>query len=96
MDGHIDSFITVGRRSGENWYVGSLTNRASRTINLKLDFLEPEIKYEAHLYEDAPESHYMDNREAYQTKTIEVDATSVLALKLAPGGGHAIRIEPIK
>lgn len=94
LDGDIDTFITVGRRSGENWFIGSLSNREPRTINLKLDFLKPGVKYKAYLFEDAPESHYMENREAYQTNNVNVDSKSVLELKLAPGGGHAIRITP--
>ena len=94
LDGGIDSFISVGRRSGEKWYIGSLTNREARTIKIKLDFLKPGVEYKAFLYEDAPESHYMDNREAYQIRNIKVNSESEITIKLAPGGGNAIRIEP--
>ena len=95
LDGGIESFITVARRSGEKWYVGSLTNREPRKLKLKLDFLKPGVKYQAFLYEDAPETHYMSNREAYQTRQMRVDSKSILTLNLAPGGGSAIRIEPV-
>jgi len=57
--------------------------------------LKPGVKYKAFLYEDAPETHYMSNREAYQTRQMKVDSKSILKLNLAPGGGSAIRIEPV-
>jgi hypothetical protein len=93
LDGHMESHITVARRAGDNWYLGCLTNREPRKLKLKLDFLKPGVKYQAFLYEDAPETHYMSNREAYQTRQMRVDSKSILTLNLAPGGGSAIRFE---
>ena len=93
LDGDIESFISVARRAGEDWYVGSLTTREARTIQLKLDFLSPGIKYKAYLYEDASDTHFIEKREAYQIREMEVTSETELSLYLAPGGGNAIRIE---
>jgi len=93
LDGHIERFISVARRSGENWYIGSLTTRESRTLNLKLDFLKSDARYKAYLYEDAPDTHFLDNREAYQIRQLDVNSESIVNVELAPGGGNAIRIE---
>lgn len=95
LDGDIESFISVARRSGADWYVGSLTTRESRTLNLKLDFLKPGAKYIARLYEDTPDTHFLDNREAYQVRQLDVNSESIVNVELAPGGGNAIRIEKI-
>lgn len=95
LDGHIESFITVARRAGDNWYLGSLTTREPRTLEVKLDFLKEGVKYKAFLFEDASETHFMNNREAYQTRQVIVDYKSILTTKLAPGGGSTVRIEPI-
>ncbi|RIJ50816.1 alpha-glucosidase [Maribellus luteus] len=92
IDGHIESHITVARRAGENWYLGSLTTREPRTLNLKLDFLKPGVQYQAFLYEDAPETHFITNREDYQIRLLQVDAESTLTIKVAPGGGAAVRL----
>jgi alpha-glucosidase len=93
LDGDIESFISVARRSGADWYIGSLTTRESRTLNLKLDFLKPGAKYIAHVYEDTPNTHFLDNREAYQIRQLDVNSESIVNVELAPGGGNAIRIE---
>lgn len=95
LDGDIESFIAVARRSGENWYLGSLTTREARTLNLKMNFLKPGVKYKAVLYEDTPTTHFLDNREAYQIRELEVTSDAVITIHLAPGGGNAIRIERI-
>jgi len=96
IDGHMESFITVARRAGEEWYLGSLTTREPRTIDIKLDFLKPGQKYIAYLFEDNIETHFTDNREAYQVRQVNVDSESELTVWLAPGGGNTIRIEPQK
>ena len=96
LDGDIERFISVARRSGENWYIGSLTTREPRTINLAMAFLKPGVRYKAFLYEDAPDTHFLDNREAYQIRQLEVHSESIVPIELAPGGGNAIRIERIE
>ncbi|MDX1285845.1 MAG: glycoside hydrolase family 97 catalytic domain-containing protein, partial [Draconibacterium sp.] len=96
LDGHMESFITMARRAGENWYIGSLATREPQNLEIKLDFLEKGKKYKAFLYEDAKDTHFVKNREAYQIRIANVDAESVLKVWLAPGGGNAIRIVPME
>ena len=54
---------------------GSLTNREKRTIELNLDLLPEGQKYEATLYEDAEDSHFVNNRESYSVRKELVDHT---------------------
>ena len=95
LGGDIESYISVARRSGDNWYIGSLTTREARKITLELDFLEAGAKYTAYLFEDTPDTHFIDNREAYATRTLQVDSETSLTLSMASGGGNAVRIEKI-
>ena len=81
--------ITVARRSGKEWYVGSITNWDARTVKVPLSFLG-EGKYTAEIYADAPDAgtnatHTMFTKEP-------VDRSTVLEVKMAPGGGNAIWI----
>ena len=95
LGGTPDSYISLARRKGENWYIGNLTNRAGRTLDIPLIFLDGSKKYKAVIYEDAPDSHYLENKEAYQIRSSEVTAETVLVLALAPGGGSSVLITPI-
>ncbi len=92
----IGESITVARRSGNQWFMGSLTNRDARTLSILLDFLEKGVKYNITLYEDADDTYFIDNKEAYKVKRITGDNTTVIKANLAAGGGQAIWIRPAK
>ena len=93
LDGKIGEYISVVRSSGKDWFVGSLSNREARELIVKLDFLEDGKKYTATFYEDVADTHFMDNKEAYQIReNISIIKGDELNVKLAPGGGHSIWI----
>jgi len=95
LDAKLDEFVCIARKSGTNWFVGSLTNRDSRTIKLDLSFLPNDKKYEATLFEDAEDSHFLNNKESYNVRKQLVNSKSKLTIKLAPGGGNAIYFKDI-
>ncbi len=92
----IGESITVVRRNGDQWFIGSLTNRDDRTLNIPLDFLQPGVKYDITLYEDAENTHFLNNKEAYEIKKMVGDSKTVIKAELATGGGQAIWIRPVK
>lgn len=85
----VGQYITVARRKGADWYVGSITNSTARELSVKLDFL-PEGTYTAELYADAPDVAQNPNHLTQQTRT--VSRTDTLTLKLASGGGQVMRL----
>ncbi len=95
LDAKLDEFVTVARKAGNNWFIGSLTNRDPRTLEIDLSFLSADKKYKATLYEDAEDSNFLTNKESYTIRTQEVNSGTKLTVKLAPGGGNAIYIEEI-
>ena len=94
-NGEIGQYITVCRkeRDGNRWFIGSITNAESRTIDVKLDFLDKGAVYRAVIYEDGADADYESNPYPMQIRQIEVKANDTLHLKLARSGGAAIRIE---
>ena len=87
-------FITVARKdkNSENWFVGAITDENPREAVIDFSFLEPGVKYEATIYEDAPDAHWKDNPQAYNIRTVKVDSKTKLKQKLAAGGGAAIKV----
>ena len=83
--------ITVARRSGKDWYVGSITNWDARTVKVPLSFLG-DGKYEAEIYADAADAD--TNAKHTELSKQSVDRNTVLDVKMAPGGGNAIWIHP--
>ena len=80
-------FIAIARRKGNDWYVGAITNRSARNLDIKLDFLS-DGKYEAEIYTDANDVGTDPNK--VEKRTIVVTNRDSIPAGLAPGGGMAI------
>jgi alpha-glucosidase len=91
LNGRPSKYITIARRKAREWYVGSLTNWDPRELEIPLRFLGTG-RYKADIYSDGPDAERQPKESVLETRT--VDASTTLKLKLAPGGGAAIRIVP--
>jgi len=90
LHGEIGEYITIARRSGNEWFVGTMTNTDERNLDIALDFLPKGKNFTAHIYYDAP------NAETYTKvgiKTLKVNHKTVIKTKLQPSGGQAIWIK---
>lgn len=97
LEAEPNRYITVARldKNSDNWYVGAITDENPRTATIDLSFLPKDGKYEATIYEDAPDAHWKNNPQAYRIRTIKVKPGMKLRQPLAPGGGAAIQIKKI-
>jgi len=95
LNGEPGEFITTARRAGDEWYIGSATNEEGRTLNVSLGFLDPSANYEAQIYRDDENSHWISNPYDYVIESKTVSSTDNLVIVLAPGGGQAIRLVPV-
>lgn len=96
LHAQIGDFVTIARRDrhSQDWYIGSITDENERSLELSLAFLPPDIPYIAEIYADGPQAHWQDNPHSYEIRRQPVDHRSRLTLRLAPGGGQAIRLRP--
>lgn len=97
IDAQIGKYVTIARkdRNSNDWYVGSITNEEARTVEVNLNFLSPEKKYIAEIYQDGKDADVITNPLPIEIKSEEVNSNSVLKIKLATGGGAAIRFYEI-
>jgi alpha-glucosidase len=91
LDGRIGQFITVARRSGEQWFVGTITGNKGRKLKISLDFLSSGKTYLASIYRDDPSA---DTRTHVTIERIKVDASQELNIELYPSGGQAVWFTP--
>ena len=91
LNGLPGEYITVARRSGNEWFLGSMTNWDAREIDLPLTFLGAGL-YSAEIYADADDA----DRYPKGVRVVRqvVDRTKHLKVKLAEGGGYAVRFVP--
>lgn len=92
----IGEYISMARRSGDEWFVGTVNNQQERTLQLKLNFLKPGIVYEATIYKDAEDAHGLKNPEVYTIYKTTLKNGDVVPAQMVVGGGHAMILRPLK
>jgi len=93
INGQVGDFITVARRRGDTWYVGSMTDWDARTLEIPLGFLGSG-QYEAQVWRDAYDANEYPDRLLKETRT--VTAKDTLTAKMASAGGHVMVLRPAK
>jgi alpha-glucosidase len=91
LDGKIAEYVVVARRNGKDWYVGAMTNWTPRELEIDLSFL-PDGNFSMVSYQDGINADRFGSD--YRQVKSEVNKSTKLKIKLAPGGGFAARIHP--
>ncbi len=89
LDGKIGEYATIARKSGRNWFIGSLTDQP-RLLTIPLRFLNKEKKYLATIYGDDPQSVSPTHLSMTQ-QTVTSD--TILHFQLEAKNGIAIILE---
>lgn len=91
IDGEIGEYVTVARRSHEDWFLGTLGNSEARDIATPLSFLDNKKKYVAYIYTDDDK---VETKTKVAVSTFIVDSSDKLQFRLKENGGCAIRLVP--
>lgn len=89
--GEPGQYYVAARRAGEEYYIGAVTDEEARELQVPLDFL-PEGRFSAVVYHDGPEADFETRPTDWQIDTLSVTNKVPLQLRLARGGGAAVRI----
>lgn len=93
LDGKVGEYVTIARKKDNTWYAGGLTNWSERDITLELSFLG-KGNYMAEVFKDGMNAE--KDATDYKRYMVKVNPEDKLKLHLAPGGGFAIRFDPVK
>ena len=93
LSGEIGKYISVARRSGENWFLGAITNTQEHDLKIPLSFLDKGKNYEAAIYADDPG---VMTRTHVGIRKMVVNSESVLTVRLPDSGGQAVLIKPVE
>ena len=91
LDGKISEYVAVARRTGNEWYVGAMSDWTARDLDLDFSFL-PDGNFSMDAYQDGVNA----DRQAsdYKLVKLQVNRTTKLKIHLAPGGGWAAHVRP--
>ncbi len=91
LDGKIAEYVVVARKSGNDWYVGAMTDWTPRELEVDFSFLPPG-DFSMSAYEDGVNADRLASD--YKLVKTKVNQSTKLKIKLAPGGGWAAHIHP--
>lgn len=93
LNGEVGDFVTIARkdRASDNWYVGAITDENARRLKVPLTFLDAGRTYRAQIYRDGPKADWDKNPLDIVIEEKMVTRDQLLDIRLAPGGGQAIR-----
>lgn len=92
LGGYPGEYVTIARRKGDSWWIGTMTNNEPRREEVKLDFLDPGKKYEARIYTDDPGVKTVTKVKCSRKKVKRGDS---LRFDLRGRGGAAVQIVPV-
>jgi alpha-glucosidase len=93
LKGKIGQYSILGRRAGEEWFIGAITDWSARKFTLNTDFLDPGT-YRADIISDGINA---DTRaEDYKRSTIQIQNGTDIAISMVSGGGWVARFTPVK
>lgn len=91
LNGEVGKYVSIARRKGNTWYLGTITNWDSRDITIDFSFLEKGKKFQAEIFSDGLNADKAATD--YKKEIITVDSTTKLKYRLANGGGLAMIIK---
>ena len=92
LTGSAAQFCTPGK---DVWFVGGVNDEDARDVEVKLDFLQEGLTYEATLYKDAQDADYLTNPQAYTIEKQQLRAGDTISVHMAPGGGFAVSLKEL-
>ena len=93
LNGEPGEYVTIARRRGNEWFLGSMTNWTVRQLDIPLTFLGSG-RYTAQIYADAKDADRFPKNVIIEKKS--VDRATHLKARLAPAGGFAARFRPAR
>jgi len=93
LAGDVGDYAVIARkqRDSANWFLGAVGDEQERRVDVALDFLDPGERYRAEIYRDGDAADYRTNPRDMVIEKRDLKAGDRLALRIAPGGGTAVR-----
>lgn len=89
LNAKVSDYVTIARRKGDDWYVGTISGNTAYSLKTTLSFL-PAGDYNAEIYSDAPDA---DNDPNQLVKVVrKVNSQSIINTDLAAGGGQVMHL----
>jgi alpha-glucosidase len=98
LAGEVGDFAVLARkqRGAATWFLGAVGDEQERHFDVPLNFLEPGRHYRAEIYRDGDTADYRTNPRSIVIEQRVVTSTDRMAMRIAPGGGAAVRFVALR
>ena len=98
LNGEVGDFVTFARRdrNSSDWYLGAVTDEHGRNLQVALSFLDRNRRYRAEIYRDGPGADWQKSPFDIVIERRTVTSADSIDLRLAAGGGMAVRLVPLR
>lgn len=96
LDAEIGDYLIMVRRKADEWFLGATTDELQRDFEVKLDFLNADKKYVAHIFADAMTTNWETDPTEIEIGKYVVTSKDMIHCVLSPAGGQAIHFEEYK
>src|SRR5690606_22921575 len=90
LEGKVGEFATIARRSGNDWFLGSLTANQPRKFSIDFSFLESGANYTATIYSFVPDSELSTK---VKIEELPVNSEKIIDFEILENSGVAMRIQ---
>jgi alpha-glucosidase len=93
LAGEVGDLAVIARkqRGSPNWFLGAVGDEQERHFDVPLSFLDPGRRYRAEIYRDGDDADYRTNPRSIVIEQRTVTSRGRMAMRIAPGGGAAVR-----
>jgi alpha-glucosidase len=92
----IGEYVSIARKKGEKWYIGTITNEKSRVLPIALDFLDSGYHYTVTIFGDGFENDWENNPDQVEIGTYQIHSKDTIYIPLSQGSGHVMIIEKLE
>lgn len=90
LEGETGKYATIARRSGSDWFLGSLTAGDKKPVQIDFNFLQKGEEYNATIYSFDPDS---ESSTKVKTEQLNVSSDKTLTFEIAANSGLAIYLK---
>jgi len=96
IDAKLGDFVTIARRKGNRWFVGTVSDENCHLVKIPLSFLEKGKSYHVTIFGDSEQTDWQTNPEIFEEIHLETTSKDTIYAACAKAGGHAMIIEPLE
>lgn len=96
LAGEPGDFVSIVRKAGDTYFLGSVTDENPREYDLPLSFLEDGVNYQATFYADGEDADWKTNPVSYRIYEMTVTNQDSIKVAMAAGGGQAVVFKPLQ